>query len=79
MSNKGATTLGCTTVDDIINYLHGKIKNYTIEIEQDHFPSLYFSSNGKRTADNAALMSTIVSYEFDIDNPDKNLKLRVRI
>lgn len=73
------TTCIGMTVSELISYLNKEYKNYLVEIQQDNFPSMYFNRAGNYLVNNAALMSKILSYEFDIDNPDKSMKIKVRI
>ena len=73
------TTCIGMTVSELIGYLNKEYKNYMIEIQQDDFPSMYFNRVGNYLVNNAALMSKIKSYEFDIVNPDKAMKIKVLI
>ena len=73
------TTCIGMTVSELINYFDKIYKNYIIEIYQDNFPSMYFNKAGNYLVNNAALMSNIRKYEFNIDNPDKEIKIKVWI
>lgn len=73
------TTCIGMTVSELIGYLNKEYKNYMIEIQQDNFPSMYFNRTGNYLVNNAALMSKIKSYEFDIVNPDRDMKIKVLI
>ena len=73
------TTCIGMTVSELITYFDKRYKNYTIEINQDNFPPMYFNKVGNYLVNNAALMSKITNYQFDIDNPNKELKIKVWI
>ena len=73
------TTCIGMTVSELISYLNTEYKNYIIEIQQDNFPTMYFNRAGNYLVNNAALMSKIKSYEVDIVNPDRDMKIKVMI
>ena len=73
------TTCIGMTVSELIKYFDKIYKNYIIEICQDNFPSMYFNKAGNYLVNNAALMRKITNYQFDIDNPDKSIKIKVWI
>ena len=73
------TTCIGMTVSELISYFNKKYKNYIIEINQDNFPPMYFHKAGNYLVNNAALMSKICRYEFNMDNPDKSIQIKVWI
>ena len=73
------TTCIGMTVSELISYFNKQYKNYIIEICQDNFPSMYFNKAGNYLVNNAALMRKITNYQFDIDNPNKEIKIKVWI
>ena len=73
------TTCIGMTVSELIKYFDKIYKNYIIEINQDNFPPMYFNKAGNYLVNNEALMSKIRRYEFNIDNPDKSIQIKVWI